>query len=73
MDFGKILQHLRTEQGIFQKQLASEFHVSVGTICNYENRGYSPDLETICKIADYFHVSTDYLLGRTQYISSSEC
>lgn len=43
MDFGKILQHLRTEQGIFQKQSASELHVS-----------------------------TDYLLGRTQYISFSE-
>lgn len=66
MDFGKNLQHLRTERGIFQKELATELHVSVATISNYEEGFSSPDLEMLCKIADYFQVSTDCLLGRAQ-------
>lgn len=66
MDFGKTLQHLRTERGIFQKELAAALHLSVGTVSNYEEGISSPDLETLCRIADYFQVSTDYLLGRSQ-------
>ncbi len=66
MNFGKILQNLRTERGIFQKELATALHLSVGTVSNYEEGVSSPDLEMLCRIADYFQVSTDYLLGRTQ-------
>lgn len=70
MDFGKNLYHLRTERGINQKDLASELQVSTGTISNYENNVHFPNPEALCKIAFYFHVSTDYLLGRTQCRSS---
>ncbi|MDE6676020.1 MAG: helix-turn-helix domain-containing protein [Acetatifactor sp.] len=66
MNFGKTLQNLRTERGIFQKELAAALHLSVGTVSNYEEGVSSPDLEMLCRIADYFQVSTDYLLGRTQ-------
>lgn len=68
MDFGEKLYRLRIERGIYQKQLASYLHVSVGTISNYENGVHSPDLKTLCKLANYFHVSADYLLDRTEYI-----
>lgn len=68
MDFGEKLYRLRIERGIYQKQLAAYLHVSVGTISNYENGVHSPDLKTLCKIANYFHVSADYLLDRTEYI-----
>ncbi len=69
MDFGEKLYRLRVERGIYQKQLAVYLHVSIGTISNYENGIHSPDLKTLCKLANYFHVSADYLLDRTQYIA----
>lgn len=72
MEFGERLYRLRIEQGVYQKQLAAYLHVSVGTISNYENGVHSPDLKALCKIADFFHVSVDYLLGRTEYISPIE-
>lgn len=67
MNFGDILRKLRTEQGIRQKQLALTLQISESTISKYENNIYFPDLDTLCKIAGYFHVSTDYLLDRTEY------
>ena len=66
MDFGNNLNRLRTERGISQKDLASELQVSTGTISNYENNIHFPNPEALCKIAFYFHVSTDFLLGRTE-------
>ena len=69
MDFGEKLYRLRVERGIYQKQLAVYLHVSVGTISNYENGIHFPDLKTLCKLANFFHVSADYLLDRTEYIS----
>lgn len=72
MEFGERLYRLRTERGVYQKELAIYLHVSVGTISNYENGVHSPDLKALGKIADYFHVSVDYLLGRTEYIAPIE-
>lgn len=72
MEFGEKLYRLRVERGIYQKQLASYLHVSVGTISNYENGVHSPDPKTLCKLATYFHVSTDFLLDRTEYLSPIE-
>ena len=67
MNFGQILTDLRIEKGIYQKELAVYLNVSIGTISNYENGVHYPDLTTLCQIADYFNVTTDYLLGRTRY------
>ena len=67
MTTGEILAELRREKGIGQKELADYLRLSVGTISNYENNIHSPDLETLCKIAAYFGVTTDYILGRTAY------
>lgn len=72
MEFGEKLYRLRIERGIYQNQLAAYLHVSVGTISNYENGVHSPDLKTLCKLANYFHVSVDYLLDRTEYIQPIE-
>ena len=65
MNFGDTLFQLRTERGIYQKQLAEYLTVSIGTISNYENGVHCPDLNTLCRIAEYFNVSADYLLGLT--------
>lgn len=65
MNFGERLYQLRTERGIYQKQLAEYLEVSIGTISNYENSVHYPDLTTLCRFAEYFHVTTDYLLNLT--------
>lgn len=70
MGFGEKLFQLRTERGIYQKELAEYLSVSVGTISNYENGVHSPDLATLRKFAAYFQVSTDYLLGLTDKSAS---
>lgn len=60
-----ILKELRTQKGIGQKNLACALHCSVGTISNYENGIHDPDLNTLVRLADFFDVTVDYLLGRT--------
>ena len=65
MNYGDILFQLRADRGIYQKQLAEYLSVSIGTISNYENGVHCPDLSTLCRIAEYFNVSADYLLGLT--------
>lgn len=59
------LKQLREEKGIFQKDIADYLGVSITAITYYENekRDMSPD--TIIKLAEYFDVSTDYLLGKS--------
>jgi len=66
-ELGIILTRLRQEKGIGQKELSAHLNLSIGTISNYENSIHSPDLNTLHKLADYFGVTTDYLLGRTEY------
>lgn len=65
MSFGSLLHTLRVKNNLYQKELASFLNVSIGTISNYEHSIHCPDLNTLCKLADYFHVSTDYLLERS--------
>lgn len=67
MAFGQILTQLRTEKGVYQKELADYLNVTIGTISNYENNIHNPDLKSLCMLADYFGVTTDFLLERTAY------
>lgn len=67
MELGKLLIELRKEKGIYQKELAVYLNVSIGTISNYENGVHNPDPETLVMLAEFFGVSTDYLLGRTKF------
>ncbi len=72
MNIGQIIYELRMKKGIYQKELAVYLKVSIGTISNYEKGIHYPDLNTLCKLADYFGVTTDYLLGRTDYRNTPE-
>lgn len=63
--FGEILVQLRQETHLSQAQLGSEIFVSGGTISNYETGFHYPDVEKLIKLAEYFGVSIDYLLGRS--------
>lgn len=65
MTVGEILAALRKERNIGQKELAIYLNVSTGTVSNYEHNVHSPDLAAISRLADYFGVTADYLLGRT--------
>ncbi|MFG6357031.1 MAG: helix-turn-helix domain-containing protein [Acetatifactor sp.] len=69
MSLGEKLYRLRTERGIYQKELAAELHMSISGISSYENDIHVPDIKTLEKMARYFHVSTDYLLGRVEYMA----
>lgn len=66
MKLATVLKQLRQENGLVQKELAAVLHVSNGTISNYESGVHLPNLDTVCAIADYYGVSVDYLLGRTE-------
>ena len=68
--FGELLAELRQDKGLTQKQLGRVLSVSTGTISNYENGVHYPDLEKLVALADYFQVSTDYLLGRGNAVRS---
>ena len=65
-----IFKKLRLEHGICQKELAAYLNVSISTVSNYENGMHAPDLCTLVKLADFYHVTTDYLLERTKYAGS---
>lgn len=68
ISLGSRILALRKQKNIGQKEFAIYLHVSISTISNYENDVHAPDLPTLVKIADYFNVSIDYLLNRTQCI-----
>lgn len=59
------LKQLRTERGISQVRLAMELSVSQHTISRYETGEREADYAMLIRIADYFNVSVDYLLERT--------
>lgn len=58
------LKELRRDANKLQKEVANEIGISVQVYCNYEKGQRSPSPETLAKLADYFNVSVDYLLGR---------
>lgn len=60
------LKELRNEKGISQLKLAMDLSMNQNTISRYETEERQADYETLIKIADYFNVSIDYLLGRTE-------
>ncbi len=64
--FAQRLKELRVKSGLTQMQFAEIFKISSGTIAMWETGKRAPDKDTIVKIANYFHVSTDYLLGNEQ-------
>lgn len=63
--FGERLQLLRKEKKMTQKDLAELLRVSPSTIGMYEQGRRDPDTDIVKFLADYFEVSIDYLLGRS--------
>lgn len=63
MNLGETLRNLIEQQGITQKELAMKLAITPSALGNYVQNTREPDYNTLVKIADYFQVSTDYLLG----------
>ena len=61
MLFGAKIKKLRKDKGMKQKQLGERLGVTEGTISKYEADVAQPPVETLCRIADIFHVSMDML------------
>lgn len=61
--FSSRLIALRKERQMTQSDLAKAIHKTRSTVSGYETEGKEPDYEMLCSLAEYFGVSTDYLLG----------
>ena len=59
------IKALRLAHGMSQVEFARLVGVTKQCVSNWENDNVLPSIEMLVKIAEYFHVSTDYLLGRT--------
>ena len=64
-DFSRTLALLRQEKGISQRKAAKELGISQALLSHYEKGIREPGLAFVKKACDYYHVSADYLLGRT--------
>ncbi len=62
--FGSRLAKLREKKNISRKELAKILGISYQTISKYETNKRNPDFNILIKLADFFDVTTDYLLGR---------
>lgn len=62
---GNRLRLLRTQRKLTQEEVAKKIGVARTTYAMYEQNSREPDNDTLQKLADYFEVSVDYLLGRT--------
>ena len=71
-DFPRIITLLRKERGLSQKQVALELDVSQALLSHYEKGIRECGLDFVVKIADYYNVSCDYILGRTSKRSCSD-
>ena len=59
------LKELRVQRGVSQLKLAMDLHMNQNSISRYETGERQADYATLIKFADYFNVSIDYLLERT--------
>jgi transcriptional regulator with XRE-family HTH domain len=63
--FGKRLKQLREDNDLRQEDVGKIVNVEKSTVSQWESGKRTPDVETIMKLADYFNVSIDYILGKT--------
>lgn len=69
--FGERLKQLRLEKGLNGVQLAEEFGVTKSAVSNWEVRDREPTLEMLVELANFFEVSVDYLIGKSDLKNSN--
>ena len=65
-NFNERLVELRTEKGISQKEAAADLGISQALLSHYEKGIREYSLSFLCRAAEYYDVTTDYILGRSQ-------
>lgn len=65
--FGKRLKELRRNRQLTQEELGNILKVTNVAVAKWESDNRFPDKDLLIQIADYFNVSIDYLLGRTEH------
>lgn len=68
--FGTRLKELRIKAGLSQDILAQKLKVSKSALGYYENAGRTPDIDILDKVAKYFDVSLDYLMGYSENLTT---
>ena len=63
--FPETLSALRRERNISQRTAAADLDISQALLSHYENGAREPGLKFVCRACDYYGVSADYLLGRS--------
>ena len=66
------IKALRLKNGLKQGEFAEAMGVQQSTVSNWETGRYEPDIETMRRIASFFGVSVDYLLGRSDSPGSAK-
>lgn len=69
--FPQTLSALRRERNISQRQAAAELNISQALLSHYENGAREPGLGFVCRACDYYQVSADYLLCRSEEPNAS--
>ena len=64
LNFAETLGYLMNDANVNESQLADGLEMETATISRYLHAEYAPSLKSLIRFADYFHCSTDYLLGR---------
>lgn len=64
--FGKRLRYLRKKRKLTMKEFGAKFGIAESTISGYENSFRFPDIKTIESFADFFEVTVDFLIGRSE-------
>ena len=63
--FSETMSELRRKKGASQRTAAAELGISQALLSHYENGAREPGLDFVCRACEYYGVSADYLLGRT--------
>lgn len=69
--FADKLRELRKAKGLTQPEFAKAFNVAFGTVSMWETGKRQPDFQTLTRLAEFFGVTTDYLLDRENKKSSA--
>lgn len=64
-EFSRVLSLLRQERGVSQRTAAKDLGISQALLSHYENGIREPGLAFVVRACDYYHVSADFILGRT--------
>lgn len=72
MDFCTRLKQLRLQSHFMQKEIADSIGISVRAFQRYEHGDSQPNIETLIKLADFFQVSLDFLVGRNFHEADAE-